>query len=53
MGELYPTFRGKRDPVKVSWEFFAAPMACRSSWARDRTCTTAATQATAVKMPDP
>ena len=25
MGELYPTFRGKRDPLKVSWEFLLHP----------------------------
>ena len=31
----------------------AMPMACRSPWARDRTGTTAVTQATAVTMPDP
>ena len=28
------------------------PAACGSSWARDQTCATAATQATAVTMPD-
>ena len=33
--------------------FLASPMACRSSWARDRTHTTAVTQAAAVTMPDP
>ena len=33
--------------------FFAVPMACRNSWARDQTHTTAVTGATAVTMPDP
>ena len=31
----------------------AMATACRVSWARDQTCTTAATQATAVTVPDP
>ena len=33
--------------------FLAIPMACGSSQGGDRTCTTAATQAVAVTMPDP
>ena len=33
--------------------FFATPMACRSSRARDQTCATAVTQATAVTTLDP
>ena len=32
---------------------FGCTMACRSSWARDLTCTTAVTQATAVTTLDP
>ena len=33
--------------------FLDMPMACRSSWAKDRTWATAATKAMAVTVPDP
>ena len=33
--------------------FLAVPMAYESSWVRDQTCATAATQAAAMTMPDP
>ena len=33
--------------------FLAIPMACKSSWARDRTCVKAVTRVTAVTTPDP
>ena len=33
--------------------FLAVPVACGSSWARDQTLATAATQATVVTTPDP
>ena len=46
-----------REIYSVSTGFFvcflATPKACRSSWAKDETCTTEGTQATAVTTPDP
>ena len=33
--------------------FLSVPMACRSSWASDQTCTIVVTLALAVTMPDP
>ena len=37
----------------ILFYFLAAPTACGTSWARDQTQATAATQATAVTKPDP
>ena len=46
------------DVLCIMWErasfyFLSSPVACGSSWARDRTCTTAVTRATTKTMPDP
>ena len=48
---IFPVSQGGR---VFGWVFFlAAPTAWGSSWARDRTCTTAVTQAAAVTTLDP
>ena len=39
--------------TEIHFFFLATPMSCVNSWARDRTCTKAATQAAVVAVPDP